>query len=179
MRERIGALVLRVSGVPLHPMPRDAVRGGEAIELPPQVLVLHRLLVRGAPTAALPVVQPIADAFLHVLRIGVDLDMAGVLEQLQRPYDRRELHAIVGRLRLTAEQLPFLAVHPHNGAPASGPGIALAGAIGIDAYRLDANAARAFRHAVRFASASPEPGLSWERACRAIRAGRGACPRCA
>src|SRR5437016_12420698 len=140
-------------------MPRDAVQAGEAIELAPQVHVLHGLFVGGAPAAALPVVQPLADAFLYVLRIGVDLDLTGALQQLQRPNDRRELHAIVGRLRLTAEQLSFFAVHLQNGTPASRPGIALARAVGVDACRFDVNAARASRHAVRFASASPEPGL--------------------
>src|SRR5205823_2757777 len=160
-------------------MPRDAVQAGEAIELAPQVDVLHRLFVGGPPAAALPVEQPLADAFLHVLRISVDLDLARALQQLQRANDRGELHAIVGRLRLTAEQLLFFAVHLQNGAPASRPGIPLAGAIGVDAYRPDVNAARAFRHAVRFASASPEPGPSWERVCRAIPGGPGACPRCA
>src|SRR2546422_459631 len=104
--------------------------------------------------------------------------MAGGVEQLQRPYDRGELPAVVGRLRLTPGKLPFFPVPFPDGAPAPGPGIALAGAIGIDAYRPDANAARAFRHAVRFASASPEPGPYWERACRAIPAGPGARPRC-
>src|SRR5256885_13272153 len=84
-------------------MPRDAVQAGEAIELAPQVDVLHRLFVGGPPAAALPVEQPLADAFLHVLRISVDLDLAGALQQLQRANDRGELHAIVGRLLLTAE----------------------------------------------------------------------------
>src|SRR2546425_6052122 len=42
--ERVGALVLRMPRVPPHPMPRDAVHAGEAIELPPQIHVLHRLL---------------------------------------------------------------------------------------------------------------------------------------
>src|SRR5712691_5064289 len=59
--KRIGSLVFRMPGVSLHPVPGDAVRSGEAIELLPQVHVLDRLLVGGAPAAALPVGQPFAD----------------------------------------------------------------------------------------------------------------------
>src|SRR5438552_7524565 len=69
--ERVSALVLRMPRVPPHPVPRDAVHAGEAIELPPQIHVFHRLLAGGAPAAALPVVQPLADALLDVLRVGV------------------------------------------------------------------------------------------------------------
>src|SRR5258708_18706234 len=95
-------------GVALHPVPGDTVRPGETIELLPQVHVLHRLLVGGAPAAALPFRQPFADALLHVLRIGVDLDPARRLERFQRADDRGDLHAIVGRLRLPPGTLPFL-----------------------------------------------------------------------
>src|SRR5712691_3604756 len=119
-------------GVALDPVPGDAVRPGETIELLPQVHVLLRFLVGGAPAAALPVRQPFADALLHVLRIGVDLDPARGLERFERADDRRELHAIVGRLPLAAEQLPLLTAHLQNGAPASRPGVALASTVRID-----------------------------------------------
>ncbi len=55
VRERVGALVLRMAGVAAHPVPLDVVRGSERIELLPQVLVLDRLAVGRAPAAALPV----------------------------------------------------------------------------------------------------------------------------
>src|SRR5260221_13504960 len=109
-------------GVALDPVPGDAVRPGETIELLPQVHVLHRFLVGGAPAAVLPVRQPFADALLHVLRNGVDLDPARGLERFQRANDRGELHAIVGRLPLAAEPLPLLTAHLPNSAPASPPG---------------------------------------------------------
>src|SRR5262245_60995268 len=78
--EPVGALVLRMACVPAHPVPRNAVRAREPVELLPQVDVLHRLLVRRAPAAALPVGQPFADAFLDVLRVGIDLDHARTRE---------------------------------------------------------------------------------------------------
>src|SRR5438094_559622 len=143
-----------MSGVAPDPVPGDAVRSSETIELLPQIHVLHRFLVGGAPAAPLPVGQPFADALLHVLRIGVDLDPARALQHFQRTNDRRKLHAIVGRLPFAAEQLLFLTVHLQNGAPASRPRIALAGTVRVNAH--DYSAARAFLHAVRFASASPE-----------------------
>src|SRR5713226_7696303 len=136
-------------GVALHPVPGDTVRPGETIELLPQVHVLHRLLVGGAPAAALPLRQPFADALLHVLRIGVDLDPARRLERFQRADDRGELHAIVGRLRLAAEQLPFLTVNLQDRAPASPTGVALAGSVGVDTHEFRVSAvfaARLSRH---------------------------------
>src|SRR5262245_31269395 len=71
--QRIGALVLRMAGVSLHPVPFDVVPGGDRVELAPQVLVLHRLLVRGAPALPFPVVDPRGDALHHVDRVGVEL----------------------------------------------------------------------------------------------------------
>src|SRR5687767_10768859 len=69
--ETVRPFVLDVSGVALHPVPLDVVLRRQLVELAPQVGVLHRLLVGGAPAAPLPVVDPQRDALLHVLRIGV------------------------------------------------------------------------------------------------------------
>src|SRR5258708_6516098 len=142
-------------GVALHPVPGDTVRPCETIELLPQVHVLHRLLVGGAPAAALPLRQPFADALLHVLRIGVDLDPARRLERFQRADDRGELHAIVGRLRLAAEQLPFLTVNLQDRAPASPTRVALAGSVGVDTPPFSAPPLPAFRPPPHSPSAPP------------------------
>src|SRR5262245_36503040 len=82
--QRVRALVLRVAGVALDPMPLDVVLRGERVELAPQVFVLHRLLVRGAPAFSLPIADPRGDALHHVDRIGVELDAAAALQRLER-----------------------------------------------------------------------------------------------
>src|SRR5688572_23856785 len=63
-------LVLRVAGVPPDPVPFYVVLRRELVQAAPQVLVLHRLLVGGAPAAPLPVEDPDGDALHHVERIG-------------------------------------------------------------------------------------------------------------
>src|SRR5262247_3421408 len=64
--ELVRPLVLRMAGVALHPMPLDLMLSPQLVELAPQVLVLHRLLVGGAPAAPLPAVDPGGDAVLDV-----------------------------------------------------------------------------------------------------------------
>src|SRR5882724_411842 len=136
IRERIGALVLWVPRVSLHPVPADAVPARCALELLPQVDVLDGLLVGGAPAAPLPVGQPFADTFLDVLRVGVDLYGAGVLERFQRPDHRGQLHAVVGGVLLSSEDLLLASSVSEDRAPAPGAGIALAGAVGVDLNHL-------------------------------------------
>src|SRR5438094_8113740 len=69
--ESVGALVFRMPGMAAHPVPLYLMFGGELLELQPEVDVLHRLLVGGAPAAALPVVDPARDALLDVARVGI------------------------------------------------------------------------------------------------------------
>ena len=57
--EAVDTLVAGHAGVTGHPVPLDLVPGGELGEPLPQILVLHRLAVRGAPAARLPVRQPV------------------------------------------------------------------------------------------------------------------------
>ena len=69
--QRIDAFVTRISGVALDPLPGEVVLGRKLIQLLPQILVLHRLAIRGAPAPCLPGGQPLGDALDHVLRVGV------------------------------------------------------------------------------------------------------------
>src|SRR5688572_32104830 len=66
VRQAVCPLVLRVPGVPPNPVPFYVVLGRELVQAAPQVLVLHRLLVGGAPAAALPVEDPDGDALHHI-----------------------------------------------------------------------------------------------------------------
>src|ERR1041385_9290456 len=84
--------------VALHPVPFYLVPRRRPVELAPEILVLHRLLVRGEPAAALPARDPLRDALHHVERIGVEADLARALERVERADYRGQLHPVVGGL---------------------------------------------------------------------------------
>src|SRR5882724_6642904 len=69
-RQRVGALVELVAGMPLHPAPVDLMAQARGVEPLPEVVVLHRLLVGGQPAAPLPAVDPLVDALLDILTVG-------------------------------------------------------------------------------------------------------------
>src|SRR4051794_16675288 len=129
-REEIRLLVQDIAGMALPPVELDIVALQRRIEPPPQVLVLHGLLVGRAPAIPLPAVNPRGNAVLHILAVGVKVDGAAAAERLE-PLDRRgELHAVVGGERLAAgERLAGIAPD-QDGAPTARSGIAGAGAVG-------------------------------------------------
>src|SRR5437764_651268 len=79
----VGALVLVMAGMALDPVPAHLVRLQRLIEALPQLDILDRLLVRGAPAVALPTVDPTRDALPHVLAVGIEIDLAGLLQRFQ------------------------------------------------------------------------------------------------
>src|SRR6478609_3677437 len=68
----VGPFIAIVPCVSLHPDPLDVVPRRKLVELAPEIHILDGLLVRGPPAVLLPSVYPLADAELHVLRIGVE-----------------------------------------------------------------------------------------------------------
>src|SRR5689334_21775473 len=110
----------------LHPVPLDLMLRGQRIETLPQIDILHRLLVGSPPSAALPVVNPYADALLHILRVGVEIHMATAALRRKAFDHRSELHAIVGCVRLPAVQFAHVRSEAHEHAPAAGAGVPLA-----------------------------------------------------
>src|SRR5262245_5673492 len=116
------------------PDPLDVVLPAELVEAQPEVLILHRLLVGGAPAAPLPVVDPGADAALHVLRIGVQPDAGGLAQRFQRADDRGQLHAVVRGLLLAAGELARPAPRFEQRAPSGDSGVALAGTVRVDLH---------------------------------------------
>src|SRR5687768_14095054 len=117
-----------------YPQPFDFMLIAQLVERAPEVLVLDRFVVRGAPAAFFPLMDPVADPELHILRIGVEPDAARLAQRFQRADDRRQLHAVVGGMRFAAEQLPRPAFVLQQRAPSARAGIALAGAIGVDLH---------------------------------------------
>ena len=74
----------------------------------------------------------LGDAVHDIFAVGVEIDRAGLLQRLQRRDRGHQLHAVVGRLGLAAGQFLGRAVVAQDRAPAAGPGIARAGAVGED-----------------------------------------------
>src|SRR5215831_15453196 len=103
-------MIARSVGVSSDPVPGDLVLRGEPVEFLPQIDILDRLSIRSSPAIALPDVNPALDAVFDVLRVGIDGDRASPLQARQRPDDRGELHAVVGRLGFTPRQLTLVTV---------------------------------------------------------------------
>ena len=121
-----------MAGVTAQPVPMHFVALQRRVELLPQVDVAHRLPVGGAPAIAFPDMDPFGDAAAQVLAVGMEIDDARALERLERRDGGGELHAIVGRMRLAAFELALLAVPGEHRAPAAGPRISRAGAVGVN-----------------------------------------------
>ena len=81
-RQLIHTFVLGVPGVTLHPVPIHVMRRQRLQERLPQILILHRLAVRGSPAVALPGTNPLGDAQAQVFRIRMDIDLTGSAERL-------------------------------------------------------------------------------------------------
>src|SRR5690606_10985773 len=128
----VGALVPFVARMTLDPAPADVVAGAGGVQAPPQVLVLDRLPVGRLPAARLPAVDPLVDALHDVFAVGVQLDLAGAGQGLQRLDGGHQLHAVVGGQRLAAPQFLLMVAPVHHRAPAAGAGIAATGAVGVD-----------------------------------------------
>src|SRR5262245_58466398 len=74
VHQPVGALVQGVPGMAAHPMPAHAVSRHGRLEPLPEIDVLDRLLVGGAPAVALPLFDPRHDAVAQLLAVGVDVD---------------------------------------------------------------------------------------------------------
>lgn len=132
--ELVAAVVIFVRRMTLGPLPVGLVSVYQAVEQHPEILVGYWLFIGFLPAVALPTVNPFCNSILDVFGIGDDFDGAGFLQTLQAFNSRGELHAVVGRMRATAEHLaPILAI-AENASPSSFAWITLAGAI---SYKLD------------------------------------------
>lgn len=99
--ELIAALIFRVSGVPLKPMPGDGVSRDKIVEFQPEWLIFDRFFVRGFPPVAFPIVNPLSDALAEVLRVGIEVNETRGFECLECFNSSLELHLVIGRLDLS------------------------------------------------------------------------------
>src|SRR5262249_47910942 len=136
IRESVCALVFRMPGMAAHPVPLYLMLGRDPVELLPQVDVLDRLLVGGAPAAAPPVVGSGGAAPLHVERVRIQAHAARALQRLERPDHRHQLHAVVGGVGLAAVDFLLGAFGAQDRAPAAGAGVAAAGAVAVDLHDI-------------------------------------------
>src|SRR2546423_2356325 len=118
-----------MSGMTAHPMPMHFVALERGVEALPQVDIADRLLIGGGPAVAFPQVDPLGDTATHILAVGIKLDDAGTLQRFERRDGGGELHAVVGRMRFAAFQLPLVTVPGEHRGPTAGPRISRAGAV--------------------------------------------------
>src|ERR1700688_2413832 len=135
-----------MAGVSLDPEPGNLMRRKCRVQAPPEVAVLDRLFVGGAPAVLLPALDPARDPVLQITAVRVQADPARPPQGLERHDRGGELHAVVRRIRHPALELSLMSVPQQHRTPAAGPGIAAAGPVGED---LDAALVpfRARRHA--------------------------------
>ena len=130
--EFVATFVLGVPGVAFDPVPLDLVLGGGGIEGAPEVGVFDGLLGSGAPAVAFPSGDPLADALADVLRVRVEVDVAGLFQTPQSLNGGLELHAVVrGGGDAALDLADVLSIGQHGG-PATGAGIAMTAAVGMD-----------------------------------------------
>src|SRR3989441_1783036 len=136
VRQLVRPLVLGVAGMAPHPVPFHIVQGCQLVEPLPQVDILHRLLVGGAPAAALPVMHPFRDPLRHIQGIGIEPYAAWALERLEGPDRRGELHAVIRGVGLAAVELALGAPGAQQHAPAARARIAAACPVAEDLHQL-------------------------------------------
>src|SRR5205085_5554375 len=85
-----------------------------------------------APAVALPCSEPALHALLQVLRVGIEVDLARLL-QVAEPFERGlQLHAVVGGRGRVAGDLAAMLARDQDRGPAARTGIPLARPVGED-----------------------------------------------
>src|SRR5262249_53451409 len=131
--EAIRALVEGHAGVARHLVPRDLVALGLGEQALPEIAVLDGLLLRVPPAVGAPALVPtIAEAVDEIGAVAVQRDEATAGHGAQALEGGAELHALVGGGGLAAGDLALGAAVDDDGAPAARPGVAQAGAVGVD-----------------------------------------------
>ena len=130
----VGAFVHGVTGVPSHPMPGHLVARQRGVELLPQIDIFDRPAVCSSPVVASPGADPFRDTRAQVLAVGIKIDRARSLQDIEGFDGGREFHAIVGRMGLAAFEFSLVAIPDQNGTPAPRAGISRTGPIGMDDY---------------------------------------------
>ena len=128
----VAPLVVGVTVVTAYPDEIHLVDGKEIQKCLPQVGVEGRGFVTFFPAAGAPALCPsLGDGIDHVFGIGVEGDLAGLFEGLQRLDGGGQLHAVVGGFPLASAHFLFVLTVDENCAPAALSGISAACAVCI------------------------------------------------
>ena len=98
----------------LDPVPLDLVTLVGGVERLPEFAILHWLLVSRFPAVLLPAEDPLGNAVHDVFAVGVEIDLASVLQRVERRDGGEQLHAVVGGIRFAAHwpgDLPAGVIH--------------------------------------------------------------------
>ena len=88
---------------------------------------------RAYPAAvAFPVVNPCADAFLHILRVSMNLDCGRTFEGFEGTDDGGQFHPVIGRLRFATPEFLGIASCLQEYAPATRARVATTAAVSVD-----------------------------------------------
>ena len=121
----VATFIELVARMPFHLRPLDPVDASELEQALPQIPIFDILAIAGAPPRPLPPVDPpLAKSVDQVRAVGVEGDCAWPVESLQSLDRRQELHALVGRMRLSPGELLFMVAEAQDGTPPPGSGIA-------------------------------------------------------
>ena len=119
----------------LDPVGVHGVVVAQPQQLLPQVRVQRWLFVALHPAPLLPAPGPaLLQSVDDVLAVGVQLHLAGLLQQRQGADHRGELHPVVGGAPLPAADLLLMGPVAQDRPPAPGPRVAAAGPVGINCY---------------------------------------------
>ena len=100
--QHVASLILRMSGMPLHPVPAHLVRGSDFVQTQPNVFVLYVSF----PSPRLPCSNPLRDPIAQVDGISIDLDFTRLFQATESFNRRLKFHSIVSRCNLTSDDLP-------------------------------------------------------------------------
>ena len=135
--KHVATFVIDVSLVTVHPDKTNRVLLQECIEALPQLGIENRLFIGFFPAVFLPIFEPpLVDRLGQIFRVRGQRHVAGFFEKFKRRDRAHQLHSVVGRHRLSARDLFFLAAVYEDRAPSAATGIAPTRTVGINIYVL-------------------------------------------
>ena len=134
----VSAFIFRVSAVSPDPVPGDLVRLRGLVQAFPEIVILYRLPRGRLPAPFFPVWQPLRNTIPDIAGIRSQVYRARAFQAFQCFNGRHQLHTIVGSLRFTAGEFFFVVAVAQQGAPATGSGVAPAGAVSKNLHMAQA-----------------------------------------
>src|SRR5690554_3045779 len=110
---------------------------GQLDQLPPQIIIGHRLPSSIHPPVLLPVFDPTpGEGVDQVGAVRIKADTTFSLQLFQAPDGGHKLHSLVGSIFDKTGDFFVMGTEHQAGSPASRPRIATAGSVGVDLHSL-------------------------------------------